>query len=218
MRYIVLFFKKVMILFIEAIHLQNILNELAENKFQEGVAKVITNKGGHLYHGANIINYQDDPKKIEIGKNTHIRGELHTFRYGGNIAIGENCYIGDHTRIWSGEAVTIGNFVQISHNVNIIDTNAHEIDAYERAERYLDLLKNGHWKDKGSVLTSPIVIEDYVWISFNCTILKGVKIGKGAIVGANSVVVDDVPPFTLVLGNPAKVVKLLTDRKCDLTS
>jgi acetyltransferase-like isoleucine patch superfamily enzyme len=134
---------------------------------------------------------------------------LNIFKYGGKIVIGENCYIGDHTRIWSGESVTIGNFVQISHNVNIIDTNAHELEAIERAERWLDLLRNGHWADKGNVLTAPIIIEDYAWISLNAVILKGVTIGKGAIVAAGAVVTKDVEPFTMVAGNPAQFIKTL---------
>ena len=53
----------------------------------------------------------------------------------------------------------------------------------------------------------PIVIEDKVWIGINATILPGVKIGYGAIVGAQSVVTHDVPPMTVVGGNPARIIK-----------
>ena len=121
--------------------------------------------------------------------------------------------MGDGTRVWSGESVTIGNNVLISHNVEIVDTTSHEINHTERATRYKQLMKNGPWLTKGSIKTSPIVIEDDVWISFNAIILKGVTIGKGAIIAAGAVVVKDVPSWTMVAGNPAKIVKKLSDAK-----
>ncbi len=66
-----------------------------------------------------------------------------------------------------------------------------------------------HWDTKGNIITSPIVIKDYAWISFGSTVLKGVTIGKGAIVAAGSVVTRDVPDWTVVAGNPAKNIKTL---------
>lgn len=55
----------------------------------------------------------------------------------------------------------------------------------------------------------PVVLEDRVWVGINATILPGVRIGYGAIVGANSVVTKDVPPMTVVAGNPARIIKEL---------
>jgi acetyltransferase-like isoleucine patch superfamily enzyme len=107
----------------------------------------------------------------------------------------------------------VGNHVLIAHNVNIVDTNSHEIPHIERAERYIELITKGYPVEKASIQTAPITIEDYVWISFNATILKGVTIGKGAIVAAGAVVTKDVPPFTIVAGNPAVVVKTLEEQK-----
>jgi galactoside O-acetyltransferase len=62
-------------------------------------------------------------------------------------------------------------------------------------------------KDWSSVATAPIRICDYVWLGFDVVVLKGVTIGEGAIVGARAVVTHDVPPWTIVAGNPARVVK-----------
>lgn len=59
------------------------------------------------------------------------------------------------------------------------------------------------------IFAKPIVIDDDVWIGFNPIILKGVKIGKSTIIVAGSVVTKDVPEFTVIAGNPAKVVKCL---------
>lgn len=162
-----------------------------------------------FYIESQVKNMQNDPTKICIGKGSHIRGELLLFGYGGEITIGNDCYIGDHTRIWSGEKIFIGNDVLISHNVSIADTNAHELDAKERAQGYRNIFSNGYAKNQGSIKTSAIYIGDHVWINFNSIILKGVCIGEGAIIAAGSVVTKNVPPYTLVAGNPATVKKIL---------
>jgi acetyltransferase-like isoleucine patch superfamily enzyme len=170
---------------------------------------LVLGEGSKVYKETVIYNMQGDITNITVGKNTHIRGELLTLNYGGKITIGDNSFVGPGTRIWSGENVHIGSDVLISHNVNIIDTNSHETDHIERSEGYKSLLLRGYPEDKGSIRTGPIVIGDYAWISFNVTILKGVRIGKGAIIAANSVVMEDIPEFTLAGGYPAKVIKKL---------
>ena len=72
-------------------------------------------------------------------------------------------------------------------------------------------------KDWSNVQITPVVICDRSWIGARSIILKGVTIGEGAIVGAGSVVTSDVPPWTIVGGNPARVIRALTDeeRKAD---
>ena len=163
-----------------------------------------------IYHEeAKVYNCNNIKTLITIDESTHIRGELLVFAYGGKINIGRYCYIGEGTRIWSGDSVFIGNNVLISHNVNIIDTNSHEINHQERAEGFRQLITNGHAKVKGDIRTAPIIINDHAWISFNASILKGVVVGEGAIVAASAVVTKDVPPWSVVAGNPAVVIKQL---------
>jgi len=204
--------KKFIFGIVEKINLPDMLRIIGERQNLRNINYSITNNGASFYGESVVANGQDDKSKIIVGKGTHIRGILNIFKYGGKIVIGENCYLGDHSRIWSGDNITIGNNVLISHNVNIMDTNAHEIDAMERIERYVDLVQRGAWVDKGSISTAPIVIGDYVWIGFNSTVLKGVTIGEGAILAANSVVTKDVAPYTMVGGNPAKVIKTLLQK------
>jgi acetyltransferase-like isoleucine patch superfamily enzyme len=158
---------------------------------------------------AEIHNMQADTSKIVIGEGSQIAGTLLIVPYGGKISIGKNCYLGDHSRIWSAEDVFIGDNVLISHNVNIMDTDSHEIDALERAEGYKVHVATGHPKEKGSVCTGAVYIENNVWIGFNAIVLKGVSIGEGAIVAAGSVVTKNIAPYTLVAGNPAVAVKEL---------
>lgn len=183
------------------------LNQIKINRCESNVEKLDTTK---FYEEAKVFNYKSDKTLIKIGAETHIRGELLIFSYGGEIQIGNNCYVGEGTRIWSGEKIEIGDNVLISHNVNIMDTNSHEIDAQERKETTLHIFTKGHPIEKGNIVTKPIKIENHVWINFNSIILKGVTIGEGSIISAGSIVTKDVPPYSLVAGTPAKVIKSIS--------
>ena len=191
------------------------VNEITEKertrKIEEYASLVLLGKDSGFYEETVVYNASLKRENIVIGEGTHIRGELLVQKYGGKIKIGDNSYVGTGTKIWSGESITIGNDVLISHNCNIIDTNSHEIDHIERAERHRQLIKSGPWENKGSIQTKPIAIGDHAWISFNVTVLKGVTIGEGAIIAAGSVITKDIPPFTLVAGNPARIIKTLLD-------
>ncbi len=157
---------------------------------------------------ARIENLANKPDLICIGKNSVLRGELLIFAHAGEIHLGEDCYIGENSRIWSSELVKIGNRVYISHNVNIHDTNSHSLSPQIRHEHFIKIISTGHPKiNDVDIQSRPVYIEDDVWIGFNSTIFKGVKIGKGAVIGACSVVTKDVPEFVVVVGNPAKVIK-----------
>jgi acetyltransferase-like isoleucine patch superfamily enzyme len=157
--------------------------------------------------GSKIINARKLPTFIVIGFNTIVRGELVTFAHDGYIEIGASCYIGENSRIWSAKKIKIGDRVLISHNVNIHDTNGHPIDAEARHNHFQQISTEGHPLRDVDIDSKSILIEDDVWIGFNSTILKGVNIGKGAIIGASSVVTKDVLPYTMVVGNPAKFIK-----------
>jgi acetyltransferase-like isoleucine patch superfamily enzyme len=167
---------------------------------------------GTFMPGASVNNFQNDRAKISIGQGTVVKGELLVFANGGEIRIGNHCYVGENSRLWSAEVLTVGDRVLISHNVNICDTNSHEMDAGLRASSYQNMLKHGHPKEKGEIRTQPVTIGNDVWIGFNSIILKGVTIGEGAIISAGSLVISDVPPFSIVSGNPAVVIKQL-DKK-----
>jgi len=200
--------KSLLISLIRATKIHKLIFAAYELDKLDSINKAIINNGCVFITGATVENLNNNKNNIVIGKDTYINGELKTLHYGGRISIGENSYVGPNSKIWSGEEIIIGSHVLISHNVHIIDTNSHETDHNERAESYMLTVKDGgNYLKKGSVLTSPIVIEDNVWINFNSIILKGVKIGKGAIIAAGSVVTKNVQPFTLVGGNPAKFIK-----------
>jgi acetyltransferase-like isoleucine patch superfamily enzyme len=154
-----------------------------------------------------IVNIQKSKNTIHIDSNTLILGEILTFRHGGSIRIGKWCYVGENSRIWSSRKIVIGDRVLISHDVNIHDTDGHPVDANNRHLQYQEICTNGHPEKIEGISAIAIVIEDDVWIGFNSTILKGVNIGKGSIIGASSVVTKDVPAGTIFAGNPAKFIR-----------
>lgn len=166
-------------------------------------------KQTNILQDARIINFQNNKNNIKIGDFCTIRGELQINEYGGKITIGNYSYVGEYSRIWSSVSVIIGNRVQISHNVNIIDNNTHSLDSKERHLEYLQIISEGNIRQQNNIAAAPIVIEDDVWISFNVSVLKGVTIGKGAVIAANAVVTKDVEPFTVVSGNPSSLIKRL---------
>lgn len=113
------------------------------------------------------------------------------------IIIGDNVGISGST-ICATTSVTIGNNVLIGSGCLISDTDSHPID-------WEDRLYDRNEKTR----KDPIVIEDNVFIGARSIILKGVTVGEGAVIGAGPVVSKDVPPYTVVAGNPARVVKTL---------
>jgi acetyltransferase-like isoleucine patch superfamily enzyme len=155
---------------------------------------------------AVIQNAQNNPEKITIGKGTYVKGHLMLFKHGGEILIGDDCFVGDNTKIWSAKKIKIGNRVLISHNVNIHDNISHPLSSVERHKDFLHIISTG-FQENINLNEEEIIIEDDVWIGFNTTVMKGVTIGKGAIIGACTLITKDVPPYAVVIGNPPRIIK-----------
>ncbi len=156
--------------------------------------------GAQLTSEAEINNLSGHADRISIGNNTHVRGRLLIYAHGGRISIGDWSYVGVRTEIWSMNSISIGNRVLIAHDVNIHDGTAHSMDHLERHEHYRQLIEKGHPRttdELPGVQSTPVVIEDDVWVSFGATILRGVTIGKRSVIAAGSIVTQDVPPDSL---------------------
>ena len=120
--------------------------------------------------------------------------------------MGEYCYLGQDSRIWSSCSVYIGDRVLIAHHVTILDNQTHPTDPQDRHEHFKRIITTGHpWQI--DLEERPVRIEDDAWIGCNCIVLPGVTIGRGAIVGAGSVVTKDVAPGVVVAGNPARPIR-----------
>jgi acetyltransferase-like isoleucine patch superfamily enzyme len=175
-----------------------------------GRATCILGPHAKLYPSARIVNARGETEAIRIGAHSIIRGELMVFGHGGQLGIGESCYVGEGTRIWAAESILIGDRVLISHNVNIFDSLTHPLSAAKRHQQFVDIATTGHPR-KIDLGERPIVIEADALIAAGVTILRGVTVGHGAIVGAGSVVTKTVPPFCIVAGNPARIIRELTE-------
>jgi acetyltransferase-like isoleucine patch superfamily enzyme len=141
--------------------------------------------------------------RIRIGDNVKISG-ITTF-VGSKMAddpvleIGSGSVIGDETGIYTGRGVHIGAGVFIAGRALIVGDDGHPLDAVARSQ---------------NAPASPedikeVWIEDGAWIGDGAVILKGVRIGRGAVVQPQAVVTKSVPPYTIVLGNPAQVIQNL---------
>jgi acetyltransferase-like isoleucine patch superfamily enzyme len=159
-------------------------------------------EGSRILASGRIVN-SGDIQNVVLGKWSWLAGELLVYPQGGRIEIGDHCYVGEGTRIWSLSHVRLGNRIFLSHGVNVHDNDAHSLSAAERHRHFRELVQLGRASFVENVAASKVEIEDDVWIGFNATILKGVRIGEGAIVGACSTVTRDVAPYTVVAGNPA---------------
>lgn len=153
---------------------------------------------------------------VEIGSGSIIGCQFIFESNEGGVVIGSKSFINSDTRLISRSSIVIGSNVTIAWGCTIYDHNSHSLSYLDRRkdlEQQLSSYKaSGSLtdnKDWGTVVSSAIEIQDDAWIGFGSTILKGVTVGKGAVVGANSVVREDVPPWTLVAGNPAVVIKRL---------
>lgn len=144
-----------------------------------------------------------------------------------NIIVGDFTYIADsefeshvtHHYEWNGDKLVIGKFCQIAAGVEFVMNGAnHQMNAVSTFPFYtLEGWEMEPPSPSDLPLKGDTVIGNDVWIGQNAVILPGVQIGDGAIIGANSVVGKDVKPYTIVVGNPAKVLhKRFDDELIDL--
>ncbi len=158
--------------------------------------------------------YKNIGKKTYIDKSVHIIG-LKNIRIGSNniisddtwlnvndrtdgkigIEIGNNCYIGKRNFFSSSAKITLKDYFMSGINCSLLGSD-HLID--EPLKPYIHT---------GTTNDTSIYIGTNVWFGANVTVIGDVKIGHGSIIGANSLVLKDIPPFSIAVGNPAKVIK-----------
>lgn len=130
--------------------------------------------------------------KMSIGSFLMMRGPLYLKCVeDASIEIGNECFFNNNCSITAAEQIVIGNQCKFANNLVIIDHD-HAIG-------------DGHATAK--LVSKPVRIENNVWVGANCTILKGVNIGEGAIIAAGAVVTKDIPAYSIAAGVPAHVVK-----------
>lgn len=142
---------------------------------------------------------------IAVGSDCRILGQLVTEVEGSEIIIGNNVFVGGGTVFDCAVSIHVEDDVLISYHCMVVDTDNH---SSRESERRHDL---GAWNagtyNWARVPKAPVKIGRGAWIGAKSIILKGVAIGEGAIVGAGSVVTRDVAPWTVVGGNPARLIR-----------
>jgi galactoside O-acetyltransferase len=151
---------------------------------------------------------------VAVGEYTTLKCRIHFPRGGGAVSVGARSIINESVLICA-DRITVGDDVMIAWDVTIFDNDSHSVTFRHRKDDVMNW-RDGR-QDWTHVPVAPITIGDKVWIGFGAAIAKGVTVGEGAVIAARAVVTRDVPPWTVVAGNPARVVRELGDDERRLT-
>jgi acetyltransferase-like isoleucine patch superfamily enzyme len=170
--------------------------ELAEGAYVE------TTFSFHCYRSTAPVGV-----RIARGASTYL-GTMFDVGPHGRVSLGEYALV-HGARIICDESVEIGDYALISWNVVLMDTYRVPFDVAGRREALERAARGDVRVLDGAVSARPIRIGANVWIGFEACVMPGVSIGEGAVVGARSVVTEDVAPHTIVAGNPARFIRNL---------
>jgi acetyltransferase-like isoleucine patch superfamily enzyme len=143
--------------------------------------------------------------KIMIGGGCLMQGQLVAERDQSKIELGDNVFVGGGTIIDCVESIIVESDVLISYGCIITDSDNHSVYPELRIRDVADWMRAHH--DWTHTVIKPVRICRGAWIGARSIILKGVTVGAGAVVGMGSVVTRDVPPRTIVGGNPARIIR-----------
>lgn len=142
---------------------------------------------------------------LQVGDQSLIDGTICFERNDASLQIGRNTAINGGTMFVLSEQSKVGDNVWVSFDCLIMDHDGHSPASVIRRKDLPNLL-SGRAKDWSVVKGAPVHIEDDAWIGARAIILKGVTVGRASIVGAGAVVTKDVPPYSIVGGNPAVII------------
>jgi acetyltransferase-like isoleucine patch superfamily enzyme len=149
------------------------------------------------------------PDAVHIGRGASIYlGVMFDLGLHGKVAVGDFTLM-NGSRIICDSEVSIGDYCLISWNTVLMDTRRIPLDVAARRRALEQISERQPRQPDIDGSGRPIRIADKVWIGFDSCILPGVTVGEGSVVGARSVVDQDVPPFTIVAGNPARIIRKL---------
>ena len=166
---------------------------------------------GAKLNGATLSARYPEGCALSIGSDSNIEASLVLERASARISIGSRTHVGGGTLLAAASTIEIGDDVLIAFEALIMDHNSHSLKFRERQHDVRDWIRGT--KDWSAVAVAPVRISNKAWIGVRAIVLKGVTIGEGAVVGAGSLVTNDVPPWTIVGGNPAKIIRPLTDEE-----
>ena len=185
------------------------IDRIRAHRAKQRVRRKCGNLGDHLVCGPGTRLHLEgaSPQQISLGKYVSLlETDLICYRKG-NLSIGDYCWFSLRTQVITASCVTIGPYSIFARDVYISDTNEHPTDPMLRRRETISALETGNPPNRYLADTKPVTIGSDVWVGERAVILKGVTVGDAAVIAANSVVTKDVPPYTVVAGNPARVVK-----------
>lgn len=141
--------------------------------------------------------------RVVVGEQSQVSGSIIFDKEGASVVIGNRVFM--NGLLVSACNIQLGDDILMAWGVTVVDHNSHSLSFSKRSRDVVDWQSG--IKDWTNVKMSPVKISDKVWIGFNAILLKGIVVGEGAVVAAGAVVTKDVPPWTVVAGNPACVVK-----------
>jgi acetyltransferase-like isoleucine patch superfamily enzyme len=182
------------------------------NKLDEESTLDISDKNVIIHPSSKISQSRITLKEnclVTVNENSQVNGTISFDNKNAKVSIGKRSFV--NAIIVSAKSIEIGDDVMIAWGTTVVDHNSHSISFSKRSEDVKNWMQG--YKDWTHVKISPVKICDKVWIGFNVIILKGVTIGEGSVVGAGSVVTKDVPPWTIVAGNPAKIIREIPENE-----
>ncbi len=159
---------------------------------------------GKNFHTGTFLHWVQGRGDIILGDNVLLDGKI-SFNFGARhtkhptLRIGNNTRLSHNSTLTIAQALTIGNHCLLASGVVIFDSPGHPNDPKRR--------KAGEPPAAGDI--KPVTIEDNVWIGRNAVIFPGVTIGEGSIVSTGAIVTSDVPPYSIVAGNPGRKIGTL---------
>jgi acetyltransferase-like isoleucine patch superfamily enzyme len=160
---------------------------------------------GTRFHGS--VDKRATGSRVEIGRDCFIEGKLVCETAGSVVSLGSNVYVGGETLLAAATSIIVEDDVLISYQCLITDADNHSLRYSERKHDLRAWLAGRH--DWSRVAKAPVRICRGAWLGARTIVMKGVTIGEGAVCGMGSVVTKDVPPYTIVAGNPARVIREL---------
>ncbi len=175
------------------------------------------NVGKNVCLGKGIKVFKDDTSTIKVGDNCELSEFISLYAIkGGEIKLNKSVKINNHSSLFSrGGKILIDEGTTISSNCGInTEKSKVKIGKNTSIAPKVDIMDRDHVFSKKNVLikkqghiSKPVEIMDGCWLGVKVTVLKGVKIGKGSVIGANSVVTKNIPSYSVAVGAPAKVIK-----------
>lgn len=163
--------------------------------------RAIVKRGNRIRTGNNVVIERGamlwidtESSYITIGDDSYLSSYCILKTFDGWIKMGNNCTVNNYAILYGHGGLEIGNDVRIAAQVIVISMN----HVFEDPDTPI-------WKQ--GIKAKGIKIEDDVWIGAGAKVLDGVTIGKGSVVGAGAVVTDNIPPYSIAIGVPAKVIK-----------